>query len=89
MLISSCPLIWRNWDEDEHVLYHCGTGDTHVLNDLAAELLALLETESLTARELADQSAAMFCIEPDEIFHQNVAAALAEFDELGLIEPQP
>lgn len=88
-LISTKALVWRSWDEDEHVVFHSGSGDTHILNDVAAELLGLLDSASLTSLELADRCAEAFGIEPDASFREHVSESLAKFDELGLIEPAP
>lgn len=85
-LFSPDYLVWRTWDEDEHVLYHTCTGDTHILSDVAAELLDLLEVKDLTSLELSNLCAATFGIEPDESFRQHVAEALKQFDDLGLVE---
>ncbi len=88
-VISGHPLVWRSWDDDEHVVYHTGTGDTHLLNDVAAEILVCLEVEALTCEELARRCGAAFGVEPDEGLRGHVAATLDEFDDLGLIEAAP
>ena len=85
-LISSDPLVWKSWDDDEHVVYHPGTGDTHILNDVAAELLFSLDEVSLSCEELAVRCADAFGITSDEAFQRQIQTTLDQFDDLGLIE---
>lgn len=87
--MATYPLIWKCWDDDEAVVYHTGSGDTHLLNDIAADLLRLLADRTLSADELASLYGRSAGVEPDQEFHGRVAALLAEFDDLGLIEPAP
>ena len=75
---------WRQWDE-EHVLYHENSGDTHRLNALGARALELLETPA-TADELARRLAARLTVAPDEAFASVVGKLVLHFRELGLVE---
>jgi PqqD family protein of HPr-rel-A system len=79
---------WRHWD-DEFVLYHEQSGDTHLLNPLAARALEFLNRTPLSADDLAGRLAAAF--ELDAVPKLDLASAvtqlLARFSDLGLIEP--
>ena len=82
-------LVWRSWDDDEFVVYHKGTGDTHVLNDVAAQLLSCLEESSLSPEELAAGCARVYDVDVDESLLREIETTLTQFDELGLIEAAP
>lgn len=87
--VAPNTLVWRSWDDDEFVVYHTGTGDTHVLNDVAAQLLSSLEVESLSAAELASGCARVYDVDVDEALLREIEMTLNQFDELGLIEAAP
>ncbi len=42
---------WRSWD-NEHLVYNCGSGDTHLLDELSAEILRKIERAPATVEEL-------------------------------------
>jgi len=86
-VIRSHELLWRSWDSDEFVVYHTGSGETHLLNAAAAEVLRLLGSAELTRDELIGLSAASYEVEPDDQLRANIDKILGDFDELGLIEP--
>lgn len=71
-------LRWRLW-EDEHVVYHGASGDTHLLNPAAAEILRRMESTPASvedvARILGDASL------------PHATSLLDRFAELGLIVP--
>ncbi len=88
-VISSYPLAWRTWDDEEYVVYHPGSGDTHVLNAMSAELLRRMEDASTTRAELVSHCVEVLGIEPDEEFARQIDHLLNELNDLGLIEPAP
>jgi PqqD family protein of HPr-rel-A system len=78
------PLV-RSWD-DEHVLFHPGSGDTHLLDDDALRVLAALRAGPATAAQLAARLA------PDQEAPAIAALALslaADLAALGLLERDP
>lgn len=79
------PLQWQVWD-DEFVVYNTGSGDTHLLDTLAAEVLQSLEIESADLPELIDRVAASLRIEPDSKFSDYLEQLLYDFHKLGLIQ---
>ena len=79
------PLQWQVWD-DEFVLYNTGSGDTHLLDTLAAEVLQSLEIESADLLELIDRVAASLRIEPDSKFSAYLEQLLSDLHKLGLIQ---
>jgi PqqD family protein of HPr-rel-A system len=79
-------LSWRTWD-DEHVVYHRESGDTHLLNAVAAAALECLAESPATADDLTGHVAAHLGLEADEPLRSRMSQLLATFDDLGLIEP--
>jgi PqqD family protein of HPr-rel-A system len=83
----SSQLLWRTWEDDEAVVYHIPSGDTHLLNLVAAEALRALEQGPLDCPELAERIAPSLACVPDDDFLHHLEKLMAEFGELGLIEP--
>ena len=73
---ANAGLRWRTWN-DEHVVYHGASGDTHLLNPAAAAILRRMESAPATiedvARMLGDASL------------PHATDLLDRFAELGLI----
>jgi PqqD family protein of HPr-rel-A system len=81
-------LKWRCWD-DELVVYHVQSGDTHLLNPLAGHILQSLQLHAQSADELVASAARTFELEPDDQLTRQIQQCLEQFDEVGLIEPTP
>lgn len=79
-------LVWHSWDDDETVVFHSGSGDTHILNPIAAAALHALAANALSVEELAETIASHEGMLADGELVQNMQWLLHEFDELGLIE---
>jgi len=79
------PLQWQVWD-DEFVVYNTGSGDTHLLDPVAAEVLQSLEQESANLPELVGKVTASLEIEPDSKFSDYLEQLLSDLYKLGLIE---
>lgn len=82
---SGFPLQWQVWD-DEFVVYNTGSGDTHMLDTLAAEVLQSLEKKTADLSELAGRVAASIEIEPDSKFSDYLEQLLSDLHKLGLIQ---
>ena len=82
---SEFPLYWRSWG-DEFVIYNSGSGDTHLLDPVAAEALQNLEQESADLSELVVRVATSLEIEPDTDFASYLEQLLSDLYKLGLIE---
>lgn len=79
-------LVWRSWD-DESVVFDSLSGDTHVLDAVTAQALAYLEKHTAGVAQLASHVAAELGCQADETLNRHLEAALAQFVEMGLIEP--
>ena len=77
---------WRSWD-DEHVVYHVNSGDTHRLNAAGARALQLLITAPHTAPELAESLRDEFPGETQASVLVIVGELVERLERLGLIEP--
>ena len=86
-IVPGYELLWFEGD-DGHVVYHSGSGDTHLIDDAAADLLRLLQSgpqvpEALAARLAEDDR--LVIVETSEY----TARLLHELARLGLVEPCP
>lgn len=85
-LAPNADLRWRYW-QGEDVVYHPPSGDMHILNPLAAEALRHLENSPATAADLRDHLAAILELQPDATLLRQMEQCIAQFAELGMIEP--
>ncbi len=77
---------WRHWD-DESVLYDPRSGQTHLLNALAAEILLLLQEHPCRdARAVLAHLASGGQIEPSPDLERQTEGLLHQLDGLALIE---
>lgn len=78
----------RTWG-DETVIFHCLSGDVHLLNPIAAEVLNILQESPATCLALSTQIAARFSPEHNEELAEQILNLLFKLDELGLVRPLP
>lgn len=71
------------------VVYHLDSGNTHLLNPIAGQVLKLLADGPADATSIARQLAGQIDLESDAELDDNVAGLLSHLDSLGLIEPVP
>jgi len=86
---SGPALLWRSWDDEQWIVYQVASGDTHLLNHVAAQALRSLQEHPATVSQLAERVAAALGAVADEAFTRELERLVAEFDELGLIERSP
>ena len=82
-------LLWRCWDDEEYVVYHVPSGDTHLLNRIAAAALQALQEKPRSIPELAERLEREFHSADPGSWHAELMSLVAEFDELGLIRSFP
>lgn len=87
VISQGAPLLWRNWDDGEYVVYSTASGDTHLINEVTAEVLRQLERSELAFSDLVGKVAQALGIEGDGQFESHVARLLVHLDRIGLIEP--
>lgn len=79
-------LAWVDWDE-EVAVYHRGSGDTHLLDPLAAELLRALEQQPRSDADLVSLLSELVSPQPESPPQAVVETILGELRRLNIIEP--
>lgn len=79
-------LLTKSW-QDGVVVYNLDSGNTHLLNPIAGEVLKLLADAPADATTIACRLACQINLESDLELDYNVASLLIHLDSLGLIEP--
>ena len=78
-------LVWHAWSSDQ-VVYHRGSGDTHLLDTASSAMLRCITSRPLSVQELVAEVAAAVGVSPDDDFQIQVRRALIRFHNLGLAE---
>ncbi len=81
-------LLTKSW-QDGVVVYNLDSGNTHLLNPIAGQVLKLLTEAPADATTIAHQLASQIDMESDADLDDNVVDLLNHLDSLGLIEPVP
>ncbi|HKZ08189.1 MAG TPA: HPr-rel-A system PqqD family peptide chaperone [Methylomirabilota bacterium] len=81
-LSEGSRLHWKHWD-DEYVVFDEGSGDTHLLDPLAAEVLKALEEQPADVPALL----ARLGFVDDREIEAHLRATLERFRDIGLAEP--
>jgi len=84
----AAKLLTKSW-QDGVVVYNLDSGNTHLLNPIAGQVLKLLAHGPADATSIARQLAGQIDLESDAELDYNVASLLNHLDSLGLIEPIP
>ena len=71
---------------DESVLFNPLSGQTHLLTIFVADILEFLLHSSANSRVLVEHMAALYQVEPEVGFQQQVLDSLDDLHNLGLIE---
>jgi PqqD family protein of HPr-rel-A system len=85
-LAEGCRLHWKAWD-DEFVIFDEGSGDTHLLDPLAAEFLKVLEESPGEVPGLARRLGARLDLARDADLTRRVRELVERFVAVGLVEP--
>ena len=78
-------LIWESWGS-EYSLFNRISGETHLINELPAEILRRLTAHPLRTLDLAGSLAADCETESRAQWQETIETILANLNELGLIE---
>lgn len=83
---ASYPLRWHTWGDGRYVVYHSGSGDTHMLNEVAAEVLRQLDGQAVAVPDVTVRVAA--ALEADSaMLAPHIDQLVPYLEDLGLIEP--
>ena len=83
---QAARLLTKSW-EDGVVVYNLDSGNTHLLNPTAGEVLKYLLQSPAAASTIANRLAAENNLEADAELNYNIDRLLGYLDSLGLIEP--
>ena len=89
VITRGAPLLWQSWDDDEFVVYSTASGDTHLINEVTAEVLCQLEFSEMDFSDLARNVANSLGTELDQQTETSVARLLVYLDQIGLVESVP
>lgn len=85
-LIDNKALRFRTWNH-EFVIYNAFSGDTHILDESAAQILLALQRCPHDMLSLAQFLADDWECELNDDFLQKIEAMLSEMHALSLVEP--
>lgn len=85
-LPQGTTLLWRTWGQ-ETLVYHPPSGDTHLLNPLAAAALARIERSSISTEQIITQVLAELDLPASDELAAELREFLMNFHEFGVIEP--
>jgi PqqD family protein of HPr-rel-A system len=76
--------LWERW-ETGYSLYDCGTGETHLLNELPAEILRLLFAEPRSEEAVAAVLAEACEVVDDDQWRERIGAVIGNLAALDLV----
>ena len=82
---GSC-LLWNSWD-NEYVVFDDGSGDTHLLDLVAGEVLKVLQEAPADSSQVTARVALRLDATPVVELAGRVQETIRKFREVGLIEP--
>jgi PqqD family protein of HPr-rel-A system len=82
------PLVWVTWGE-ESIVFNKSSGNTHLVNSMAAKILSLLQVQPRSAEEICQSIATEMQLDADDEILQRVKVVFETLDHLGLIESLP
>ena len=87
-IATDFTIVTRHWD-DECLVFHTGSGNTHLLNTVAAAMLEQLRAGPATLERLCELLADSLGYHLDEEFQAYLRQTSAELHRLELIEAVP
>ena len=84
-ICSRHAVLWRVWDGPA-VVYHDGSGDTHLLNPVAFAGLRALAQAPTDVADLARRVAGELNLPCDQTFENHMATLVTDLHRLNLVE---
>jgi PqqD family protein of HPr-rel-A system len=83
----NCSILKAHCWNDEYVVYNPLSGDTHILDKHAADMLSALQSSSSDVLSLAHRLSGKWCCDIDAVLLEEIEAALFDMHALSLVEP--
>lgn len=88
--VSPARLSFASWDdEDLAVVYDKVTGDTHLIESSAIEILRLIEKYPASAEAIAQELADLCSPDDQDKLPQFISATLLQLRDIGLVTDTP
>ena len=84
----AATLLTMSW-EDGVVVYHVDSGNTHLLNPVAGQVLKILAAAPADSTTIAHQLAREINVASDSELDYTISCLMNHLDSLGLVEPVP
>lgn len=79
-------ILSQTWG-DESVVYHCGSGDTHLLSEISFQILKSTQQSRRSNNQIADYVADALLLELDKDLQDHINESILMLAKLNLIEP--
>ncbi len=83
---NAADFLWSGW-EDSSILYDRRSGHTQVFNEFAREIFALYQDGPKSIDDLSSDFEKLTEKKLDQALKNKIVETVAEFDNMGLIEP--
>jgi len=83
--LSDDAFLFHDWD-DEVVIYDALSGDTHIIDTTAAQILQALQQSPSDVPNLAQLLAVQLQCEPGDELNQDIESVLSDMAALSLVE---
>lgn len=88
--VSPARLSFASWDDDDlAVVYDKVTGDTHLIESSAIEILRLIDKSPASAEAIAQALADLISADDQDKLPQFISATLLQLRDLGLVTDTP
>ena len=82
-----CFFHWQRFKSENSIIFNEASGQTHIVNQLCADAIDLLQQSPIDSKSLAEALAQRNDFALDEEWIAYINEMLADLDQLGLIEP--
>lgn len=83
--VSPARLSFLSWDDDLAVAYDKVTGDTHLIESSAIEILKVVEKSPASAEAIAQELADLFSADDQYKLPEFISATLLQLRDIGLV----
>ncbi len=88
--VSPARLIFASWDDDHlAVAYDKVSGDTHLIESSAIDILRLIEKSPASPEAIVQELAELFSADDQEKILEFIAATLLQLRDIGLVTDSP